>query len=108
MQGNIIYVDYERSSWRYMNYERGFQKEDLESFKIGVSFYTNYDTIEPFLIGKGKHMREDMPSSELAARHGKTLKILPPFGAFYLQAEREYWKTGMGESAGNGFDGPAR
>ena len=46
----------------------------------------------PFLIGKGKHMREDMPSSELAARHGKTLKILPPFGAFYLQAEREYWK----------------
>ena len=53
MQGNIIYVDYERSSWRYMNYERGFQKEDLESFKIGVSFYTNYDTIEPFLIGKG-------------------------------------------------------
>ena len=53
----------------------------------------------PFLIGKGKHMREDMPSSELAARHGKT---------FYLQAEREYWKTGMGESAGNGFDGPAR
>ena len=62
----------------------------------------------PFLIGKGKHVREDMPSSELAARHGKTLKILPPFGAFYLQAEREYWKTGMGESAGNGFDGPAR
>jgi len=62
----------------------------------------------PFLIGKGKHMREDMPSPELAARHGKTLKILPPFGAFYLQAEREYWKTGMGESAGNGFDGPAR
>ena len=53
-------------------------------------------------------MREDMPSPELAARHGKTLKILPPFGAFYLQAEREYWKTGMGESAGNGFDGPAR
>ena len=36
-----------------MNYERGFQKEDLESFKIGGSFYTNYDTIEPFLIGKG-------------------------------------------------------
>ena len=53
MQGNIIYVDYERSSWRYMNYERGFQKEDLESFKIGGSFYTNYDTMEPYLIGKG-------------------------------------------------------
>ena len=45
MQGNIIYVDYEHSSWRYMNYERGFQKEDLESFKIGGSSYTNYDTI---------------------------------------------------------------
>ncbi len=53
MQGNIIDVDYERSSWRYMNYERGFQKEDLEFFKIGGSFYTNHDTIEPFLIDKG-------------------------------------------------------
>lgn len=61
----------------------------------------------PFLIGKGKHMREDMPAPELAARHGKTLKILPPFGAFYLQAEREYWKAGMEEPAGNGFDRPA-
>ena len=53
MQGNIIYVGYECSFWGYMNYERGFQKEDLESFKIGGSFYTNHDTIEPFLIGKG-------------------------------------------------------
>lgn len=24
MQGNIIYVDYERSSWKYMSYERSF------------------------------------------------------------------------------------
>lgn len=36
MQGNIIYVDYERSSWKYMNYERSFQKDDLEAFKIGA------------------------------------------------------------------------
>lgn len=62
----------------------------------------------PFLIGEGKHMREDMPAPELAARHGKALKVLPPFGTFYLQAEREYWKTGVGESAGNGFDGHVR
>ena len=41
----------------------------------------------PFLIGEGKHMREDMPSPELAARFGKEVKILPPFGTFYLQAE---------------------
>ena len=53
MQGNIIYVDYERSSWRYMNYERSFRKEDLESFKIGGVFPPFCDTIEPFLIGKG-------------------------------------------------------
>lgn len=44
----------------------------------------------PFLIGEGKHMREDMPSPELAARFGKELKILPPFGTFYLQAEHAY------------------
>ena len=53
MQGNIIYVDYERSSWRYMNYERSFQKEDLDAFKIGSSSSGNRDTIEPYLIGKG-------------------------------------------------------
>lgn len=45
----------------------------------------------PFLIGEGKHMREDMPSPELAATLGKDLKILPPLGVFYLQAAREYW-----------------
>ncbi len=51
MQGNIIYVDYERSSWRYMTYERGFSKEDLEPFKMGGATHYDYDTIEPFLIG---------------------------------------------------------
>ena len=24
MQGNIVYVDYERSSWKYMSYERNY------------------------------------------------------------------------------------
>ena len=53
MQGNIVYVDYERSSWRYMNYERSFQLKDLDAFKIGGSPQLNCDTIEPYLIGKG-------------------------------------------------------
>ena len=53
MQGNIIYVDYERSSWRYMNYERGFQKEDLDTFKIWGTYRELCDTIGPYLIGKG-------------------------------------------------------
>lgn len=53
MQGNIIYVDYERSSWRYMSYERGFRSEDLDAFKIGSTLSGNYDTITPYLIGKG-------------------------------------------------------
>ena len=53
MQGNIIYVDYERSSWRYMSYERGFPHENLDAFKIGGTSSNNRDTIEPFLIGKG-------------------------------------------------------
>ena len=52
MRGNIIYVNYERSSWQYMNYERGFQKEDLESFKVGGTSQVFCDTIEPFLSGK--------------------------------------------------------
>ena len=53
MQGNIVYVDYDLSSWRYMSYERGAQKEDLESFKIGGAPRVSYDTIESYLIGKG-------------------------------------------------------
>ncbi len=53
MQSNLIYVDYERSFWRYMNYECSFQREDLESFKIGGVSPPFCDTIEPFLIGKG-------------------------------------------------------
>ena len=53
MQGNIIYVDYERSSWRYMNYERSFRREDLNAFKIGSTSNGNRDTIEPYLIEKG-------------------------------------------------------
>ena len=51
MQGNIVYVDYERSSWKYMSYERGFRKEDLDTFKIGSTSSQNGDTIEPYLIG---------------------------------------------------------
>ena len=62
----------------------------------------------PFLIGKGKHMRGGHALSGTGRTAWENVKILPPFGAFYLQAEREYWKTGMGEPAGNGFDGPAR
>lgn len=51
MQGNIVYVDYERSSWKYMSYERGFQKENLDAFKIGNAPSGSCDTIESYLIG---------------------------------------------------------
>ena len=47
----IIFDDYERSSWKYMSYERGFRKEDLDTFKIGSTSSQNGDTIEPYLIG---------------------------------------------------------
>lgn len=51
MQGDIVFVDYERSSWKYMSYERGFTKENLDAFKIGGAPRTICDTIKPFLIG---------------------------------------------------------
>lgn len=51
MQGNIVYVDYERSSWKYMSYEHDLRKEDLEAFKIGGTYCPECDTIEPFRIG---------------------------------------------------------
>lgn len=53
MEGDIIYIDYERSSWRYMSYERRDEKEDLEAYKIGGASHIKCDTIESFLIRKG-------------------------------------------------------
>lgn len=53
MQGNIIYVDYERSSWRHMTYERSFRTDDLDAFKIGGANIEKYDTMEAYMIGKG-------------------------------------------------------
>ena len=52
MEGNIVYVDYGRSSWRYMNYERNLPKEDLDCYKIGGAFRQEYDIMEPYRIGK--------------------------------------------------------
>lgn len=49
MQGDIVYVDYERSSWRHMNYERSYKAEGLEAFKIGGQSPSVYDTIVPFI-----------------------------------------------------------
>lgn len=49
MQGDIVYVDYDRSSWRYMNYERAFMAENLDSFKIGGQSKPLYDTMAPFI-----------------------------------------------------------
>ena len=49
MQGDIVYVDYERSSWKYMSYERSFGSEDLESFKFGRQTAEPHDIIAPFI-----------------------------------------------------------
>lgn len=51
MQGNIVHVDYERSSWKYMSYERTYQNENLDDFKIGETYRPERDIIEPYLIG---------------------------------------------------------
>ena len=53
MDGNIVYVDYDRSSWRYMNYERSLPKEDLDCYKIGGAIRRECDIMEPYRIGKG-------------------------------------------------------
>lgn len=53
MTGNIVYVDYDRSSWRYMNYERSLPKEDLDCYRIGSAISRDYDIMELYRIGKG-------------------------------------------------------
>ena len=45
MQGDIVYVDYERSSRKYMSYERLSGSVDLDSFKIGGQIADPYDHI---------------------------------------------------------------
>ena len=53
MTGNIVYVDYDRSSWRYMNYERSYPKDDLDCYKIGSTIRQDYDIMAPYRVGKG-------------------------------------------------------
>ena len=53
MKGDIVFVDYERSSWRYMNYERSFAKDDLDCYKIGGTNTSNRDIMAPYRIAKG-------------------------------------------------------
>ena len=44
MQGDIVYVDFERSSWKYMSYERNYKAKDLDAFKIGETYRPERDT----------------------------------------------------------------
>lgn len=53
MEGNIVYVDYDRSSWRYMSYERSLPKEDLDAYKIGSTTPASHDILAPYMVGKG-------------------------------------------------------
>ena len=47
-------VDYERSSWRYMDYDqKAMPHEDLDCYKIGGANHTFCDTMDAYMIGKG-------------------------------------------------------
>ena len=47
-------VDYERSSWRYMDYaQKAMPHEDLDCYKIGGANHTFCDTMDAYMIGKG-------------------------------------------------------
>ena len=49
-----INVDYERSSWRYMDYDqKAMPHEDLDCYKIGGANHTFCDTMDAYMIGKG-------------------------------------------------------
>ena len=49
MQGDIVYVDYDRSSWRYLNDKRSFRQEDLSAFQIDGYSTVPYNTISAFM-----------------------------------------------------------
>lgn len=49
MRGDIIYVDYERSSWRYMNYERTYRTDDMEAYKMAGQSARSRDTMSAYI-----------------------------------------------------------
>lgn len=53
MQGDIIYVDYELSSWKYMSYERKAADEDVNAYKIGGYVPDNCDTMSSYMVSAG-------------------------------------------------------
>ena len=53
MQGDIIYVDYEMSSWKYMNYERKAADVDIDAYKIGGCAPVSCDTISAYMVSAG-------------------------------------------------------
>ena len=52
MQGDIVYVDYELSSWKYMSYDKA-DDEDLECYKIPATNSEKYDTMSAYMISAG-------------------------------------------------------
>jgi len=86
MQGNIIPVDYERSSWKYMSYERNSSAEKLDAFKMGGAERSEYDTINPYLIGKGGgsayggEWRPPKPEDERLLGQPGEIKTTYPYG----------------------------
>ncbi len=54
MEGNIVFVDYDLSSWRYMDQQaKVYADDDLECYKIGGANLQNYDTMNAYILGKG-------------------------------------------------------
>lgn len=44
-------MDYERSSWKYMDDEKTFSENDVNFYKIGGNSHVVCDTMEPYLLG---------------------------------------------------------
>ena len=54
MEGNIIPVDYERSGWKYMSFDRNGAEKGLESYLIGGRNEAERDILESYRIGLTK------------------------------------------------------
>lgn len=55
MEGPIIYVDYELSSWKFLNFraQTTSEKEDLSAYKIGGFSNATYDTMSAYQVTAG-------------------------------------------------------
>ena len=100
MQGNIVPVDYECSSWKYMSYHKGVEEDDLSAFQMGGTFRKECDMLEAYRIGGttkgggsayGGKWKPSKPEDERFIGEPGEIKITIDKNGNHWGAVQNYW-----------------